>query len=1056
DDIAISFGFTAKDSDGDPVSGTFRVIVDDDGPTIAPTAAGANLVRNPTFADGDWPHTEGWGKWDTTPAEWNIAGAEPGQAGVRLELIQSGYGGVFSSNGAPMVDLEATPGNVQISQSYDTLVTGQSYALSFEMGRSGSDGTLEVYWNNNLVGSYVPTSGLMQVVTLNLAAAAGTNTLSFRETGSESTNNTGTYLANISLTPPGYATVDEDGLAPLGVAGGSGDVPGAATMATGSLGINWGADNADTADGGVQDGATAGQVGGSAAALSGRAVYFTDAVAGGELTPIVSARSGSIDVSLKSGNQAVEYQVLENGTRLVGFTGAFNPQNTANWVFDVALSDDGKGAFSFKLLRPIDHPVSGTEDDLALSFGFTARDSDGDTATSTFTVIVDDDSPVAVKDAPVVLDEDSGAHGNVLANDHQGADGARLTHVTFAGDTSWTDLSVSGANISRPEGVYSFTSNGDWTFTPAANFNGQAGFSYRITDGDGDTSDPNVGVDNTVVITVNPVNDAPVITSDNAAVTLIEPGDLAFINEAGLTNPSSPKGLEPIKSVDTLLNGRIDAGITVDGMNLALDAVQNELGAGATRADAIAAVWDYLDDNYSYTDARINEASAKLAIVYAKSLQAGGMALLDVVAKYTPDDSDINSTPERLQSLHDNILGNLYWVGLADKLGSTSAAYLRVQSEAAAHGLSAIFNDRPVYSGEEGTANASLAWDIAHGLYPAATGQMTATDVDTPAGALTWSLFSGPATSYGSFVIDAPTCKWSYVLDPGAADPLKAGDVATETFTVQVADGQGGIDTATVTITIQGSNDAPAITSLQNADSTLVGIIEADAAPNHRLEPAQNLDGQLLTLIVPGMNMVAVLDTVQAALGPNVSRAQAITQVWDYIDDQYSTPLDASGYYNNLLNEASARLAVEYGNYLKAGGAPLLDVVAKYTPDSNGNSIPQRLQSLHDNLLGNAHGPSLSDKLGAASPTHQAILDLLAANDLSDLLDRPIYDGNETSTNQAFAWDLDNLLNRASGQITVTDVDQPSGVPFSFSADHTIGTYGDLVLNATTGAWSYT
>ncbi|RYG11930.1 MAG: type I secretion C-terminal target domain-containing protein [Burkholderiales bacterium] len=218
-----------------------------------------------------------------------------------------------------------------------------------------------------------------------------------------------------------------------------------------------------------------------------------------------------------------------------------------------------------------------------------------------------------------------------------------------------------------------------------------------------------------------------------------------------------------------------------------------------------------------------------------------------------------------------------------------------------------------------------------------------------------------------------------------------------------------------------------------------------------------------LTLIVPGMNMVAVLDTVQAALGPNVSRAQAITQVWDYIDDQYSTPLDASGYYKNLLNEASARLAVEYGKYLKAGGMPLLDVVAKYTPDGNDiGTNPDRLQSLHDNLLGNAHGPSLIDKmLGAghgSNPepipaTYQAILDLLAANGLSGLLARPIYDGYEASTNQALAWDLDNLLNRASGQIMVTDVDQSGG--FSFSADRTTGTYGDLVLNAATGAWSY-
>src|SRR5690606_8424117 len=113
---------------------------------------------------------------------------------------------------APMVDLEATPGNVEISQDIPGLVEGQVYALSFEMGRSGNDGELEVYWNGALVGSYVPGSGLMQTVGLDLVAGPGTNTLSFKEVGSNAGNNTGTYLANISLTPPNYAVVDEDGL----------------------------------------------------------------------------------------------------------------------------------------------------------------------------------------------------------------------------------------------------------------------------------------------------------------------------------------------------------------------------------------------------------------------------------------------------------------------------------------------------------------------------------------------------------------------------------------------------------------------------------------------------------------------------------------------------------------------------------------------------------------------------------------------------------------------------------------------------------------------------
>ena len=51
----------------------------------------------------------------------------------------------------------------------------------------------------------------------------------------------------------------------------------------------------------------------------------------------------------------------------------------------------------------------------------------------------------------------------------------------------------------------------------------------------------------------------------------------------------------------------------------------------------------------------------------------------------------------------------------------------------------------------------------------------------------------------------------SYDYDPrmDSLRRLGAGDTAIETFTYQASDGNGGFDTATVTITINGVNDAP-------------------------------------------------------------------------------------------------------------------------------------------------------------------------------------------------------------------------------------------------------
>ncbi|WP_340662756.1 VCBS domain-containing protein, partial [Pseudomonas sp.] len=45
----------------------------------------------------------------------------------------------------------------------------------------------------------------------------------------------------------------------------------------------------------------------------------------------------------------------------------------------------------------------------------------------------------------------------------------------------------------------------------------------------------------------------------------------------------------------------------------------------------------------------------------------------------------------------------------------------------------------------------------------------------------------------------------------GKFDALKAGEVATDTFTYTISDGHGGTDTATATVTIIGTNDAPTV-----------------------------------------------------------------------------------------------------------------------------------------------------------------------------------------------------------------------------------------------------
>ena len=57
------------------------------------------------------------------------------------------------------------------------------------------------------------------------------------------------------------------------------------------------------------------------------------------------------------------------------------------------------------------------------------------------------------------------------------------------------------------------------------------------------------------------------------------------------------------------------------------------------------------------------------------------------------------------------------------------------------------------------------------------------------------------------------TVVWHYDISDGALDFLGENDQLTLTFTVRVSDGFGGIATQDVVITVNGTEDAPVITS---------------------------------------------------------------------------------------------------------------------------------------------------------------------------------------------------------------------------------------------------
>jgi VCBS repeat-containing protein len=175
------------------------------------------------------------------------------------------------------------------------------------------------------------------------------------------------------------------------------------------------------------------------------------------------------------------------------------------------------------------------------SFTYKANDGsfDSNVVTVALTVTPVNDAPVAMNDIGTVAEDGSltkSAAAGVLGNDTD-AEGQPLT----------------AAKVTDPaHGTLSLNSNGGYTYTPAANYNGPDSFTYKANDG---TSDSNFA---TVAITVTPVNDAPVAANDTLSVhqdgtlTGAAPGILGNDTDADGQPITAAKVTDPVHGAVTL------------------------------------------------------------------------------------------------------------------------------------------------------------------------------------------------------------------------------------------------------------------------------------------------------------------------------------------------------------------------------------------------------------------------------------------------------------------------------------------------------------------------
>ncbi len=448
----------------------------------------------------------------------------------------------------------------------------------------------------------------------------------------------------------------------------------------------------------------------------------------------------------------------------------------------------------------------------ATTTSFTYSVNDGTTtvnAGTTINVTPVNDAPVAVADAATTAEDTalSIPAATLLANDSD-VDGNPLNIVSVQGAVNGT-VALVGGNV---------------VFTPAANYNGPASFTYTVSDGNGGTATA------TVAVTVTPVNDAPVASSSTITVA-----EQSANTPLGLTAPtdvdSNPltitvTGLPSVGTV-TLADG---TPVTDGQVLTAAQLVGLQFDAPADLLTATTTSFTYsVNDGTTTVNAgtTINVTPVNDAPVATGDTvtTAEDTALTIAPATLLANDSDVDGNPLSILSVQGAVNGSVALVGgnvvftpAANYNGPASFTYTVSDGNGgtatATVGVTVTpVNDAPVAAPDTGAVNenATLTATAANGVLA------NDTDVDSgdtrtvsavSFGSTTGTVGSALNGTYGTLTLNA-NGSYSYSASRPAAEALRAGQTATDVFTYTVRDAAGATASTTLTITITGTNDAP-------------------------------------------------------------------------------------------------------------------------------------------------------------------------------------------------------------------------------------------------------
>uniref|UniRef100_UPI00313C673A DUF5801 repeats-in-toxin domain-containing protein n=1 Tax=Pseudomonas sp. OTU5201 TaxID=3043850 RepID=UPI00313C673A len=619
------------------------------------------------------------------------------------------------------------------------------------------------------------------------------------------------------------------------------------------------------------------------------------------------------------------------------------------------------GAYSVVQNNPIMHPAGYDENDVSFSIAYKVTDADGDGATGSLIINVDDDTPKAYADSASIIEGSVPAtlSGNVLGNDFGGADQPKAF-------TSWNGVAgaIAGENgsllVNTPYGVVTLNADGSYSFVLA---NGSAAvegldhgeqvtlqYAYSMRDADNDSSE------STLTITITGSNDAPTVEVSTPDAE----GDLAQVFEKGLAGGSSANDgstvitgsfsvadSDGLASLKTLSVGSLTVDLTTSGF-------ASLVGQSFTTDHGTVLITGYSNGTYSFsytlteatTDMAGMETDGFLVSVGDGLANASASVTVEIVDDLPQGNSDSRSLTENgsPSSVSGNVLDND--VGGADQ------------------------------------PKAFASWNGVAGATP---GDNDSLLVNTPYGVVTLN-------ADGSY---------SFALANGSAavEGLDQGEQVTLQYAYSMRDADNDPSSSTLTLTITGSNDIPTVdVSTPSTGGDLAKVYEKGLAGGSSAGDGSNIttgsftvadaDGlaNLKTLSVGSLTVDLTTSGFASLVGQSFTTDHGTVLITGYSNGAYSFSYTLTEATPDATGPETDGFLINVGDGLANASATVTIEIADDLPQAkaDGASVSEG-SSVNGNVVSGGGLGSVADVFGAdgrPSPT-TGVVGVRTGNDTS-------------------------------------------------------------------------